>query len=141
MGVPTLPRQFGTPPQQVTPNAQADFLLHAAVEMAFSIESRRMLQFRDLSGQQIQVGVFPGFLFAVEQAAVGDDLEDPAGTGDQFDSPDAFRSERSHFGRQTGGSRLVVSHLAVLDREVLDHGATLAENDPGRNRAGAADEG
>jgi len=108
-------------------------------QMAFQIESRRRLQLRDPSGQQIQVGVFAGFLFAVQQAAVGDDLEDPAGTRDQFDSADAVGSERSHFGRQTGGSRLVISHLAILDRKVLDHMCTLAENGIRRNRLALAD--
>ena len=67
-----------------------------------------------------------GFLFTVDEAAVDSDFEDAAGAGDQLDFSNALWSERPQFGRQTGGAGFVVSHLAVFDRDMLDHGGMMA---------------
>lgn len=63
-----------------------------------------------------------GFSFAVDQAAVDGDFEDSAGARNQIDGSDRLEAGSAEFSRQTGGSRLVVSHLAVFDRHALDHG-------------------
>jgi len=46
-------------------------------------------------------------------------LEGAAARGNEFHRVDAIHL--SNFGRQTGGSRLVVSHLAVLDANGCFH--------------------
>lgn len=82
----------------------------------------RVSHLPDLGRQGIKVGVTAGLFLAVDELSVDHDLEDAAGAGDEDDFGDAFRSERAQLGRQTGGARLVISHLAVFDGDVLDHG-------------------
>ena len=77
-----------------------------------------------------------GFFLTVDQLPVGDDLEHAARTGDQFNPLHASWTQGPQFGRQTGGSGLVVSHLTELDGEVPDHGVILASKVRWRKRWG-----
>jgi hypothetical protein len=69
-------------------------------------------QANDLS----RTGVPPEFRFLEYRHAVRDDLESSASRRDQFDA--RLRKPLTKLSRQPDGSRFVISHRAIFDRDV-----------------------
>jgi hypothetical protein len=83
------------------------------------MSARALEQLEDLPG----LGMAPERLLGEEQIPVHCDLEHPARGGDEPDL--GVRERLLQLSRQTGGSRLVVSDDAKLDRNA--HDAALLE--------------